>query len=412
MFQFRTFNAIIELPKLQVRGAKMHDSSYYENLGPSEVYDLQENEGVEGLIRVLRHNPHKEVISLVMNALGELKDKKAVDTIIEKGLKSEYVSIRDAAIRALEKIGSDEATEPLIYVMLKYKNTRAAAIRALGKIKDSRAVKSLIMLMHDENEELLVRKEAAQALGSIGGKEAVAGLIASLDSGTFELNERIAQELVKLGETAVMPLIAMLSGDSEGIMWKAATILGEIGDKRAVKPLIALLLDDSKDECDRGNYVATALGKIGDTEAVDPLIELALKRDENTLTCMSIRALGNIGDDRAAEPLIGILEDESTVNLAHLRLETCWALGKLKDVRSTEPLIKILEGSSDNKFGLADAAASALVQLDDDRIELPLLRYYGCTLDSLISSKAFKQIEQQAMVEGLSKLLARLISKY
>jgi HEAT repeat protein len=347
-----------------------------------------------------------------MNALGELKDKKAVDTIIEKGLKSEYVSIRDAAIRALEKIGSDEATEPLIYVMLKYKNTRAAAIRALGKIKDSRAVKSLIMLMHDENEELLVRKEAAQALGSIGGKEAVAGLIAALKSVTVELNERIAQELVKLGETAVMPLIAMLSGDSEGIMWKAATILGEIGDKRAVKPLIALLLDDSKDECDRGNYVATALGEIVNAEAVDPLIELALKREENTLKCMSIRALGNIGDDRAVEPLIQILENESTVNLAHLGLETCWALGKLKDVRSTEPLIKILEGSQDNKFGLADAAASALVQLDDDRIELPLLRYYGFTLDSLISSKAFKQIEQQAMVEGLSKLLARLISKY
>jgi HEAT repeat protein len=173
-----------------------------------------------------------------------------------------------------------------------------------------------------------------------------------------------------------------------------------------------LLLDDSKDECDRGNYVATALGEIVNAEAVDPLIELALKREENTLTCMSVRALGNIGDDRAVEPLIQILEDESTVNLAHLRLETCWALGKLKDARATEPLIKILEGSRDNKFGLADAAASALVQLDDDRIELPLLRYYGGTLDSLICSKAFKQIEQQAMVEGLSKLLARLISKY
>jgi HEAT repeat protein len=301
----------------------MHDSSNYENLGPSEVYDLQENEDIEGLIRVLTHNPHKEVIRLAINTLGELKDKKAVETIIEKGLKSEYVSIRDAAIRALEKIGNNEATEPLIYMMLKYKNTRAAAIRTLGKIKDSRAVKSLIMLMHDENEKLRVRKEAAQALGSIGGKEAVSGLIASLDSGTVELNERIAQELVKLGETAVMPLITMLSGDNEGIMWKVVTILGEIGDKRAVKPLIVLLLDDSKGECDRGNYVALALGKIGDAEAVDPLIELALKREENMLTCMSVRALGDIGDDKAVEPLIAVLEDENTINSAHLSLDAC-----------------------------------------------------------------------------------------
>ena len=390
----------------------MPDSSYYENLGPSEVYDLQENEGVEGLIRVLRHNHHKEVIRLAINALGDIKDKKAVETIIEKGLKSEYVSIRDAAIKALGKIKSDKATEPLIYMMLKDKDTRAAAIRSLGKTKDSRAVKSLIMLMHDENEELRVRKEAAQALGNIGGKEAVLGLIAALDSGTVELNEKITQELVKLGEMSVMPLIKMLSGDNEGIMWKAATILGEIGGKRAVKPLIALLLDDSKDECDRGNYVATALGEIGDAEAVDPLIELTLKREENTLTCMSVRALGDIGDDRTVEPLIQILEDENTNSFAHLKLEACSALGKLKDARATEPLMKILEGCRDNKFGLADAAALALVQLDDDRIELPLLRYYGYTLDSLISSKAFEQIGQQVIFEGFSKLVARLISEY
>jgi len=393
-------------------GAKMLDSSYYENLGPSEVYDLQENEGVEGLIRVLRHNHHKEVIRLAINALGDIKDKKAVETIIEKGLKSEYVSIRDTAIKALGKIKSDKATEPLIYMMLKDKDTRAAAIRSLGKTKDSTAVKFLIMLMHDQHEELRVRKEAAQALGNIGGKEAVLGLIAALDSDIDELSERVSQELVKLRKTSLLPLITMLNCDNERIMWKAATILGEIGDKRAVKPLIALLLDDSKDECERGNYAATALGKIGDAEAVNPLINLASKHGEDMLTCMSVRTLGDIGDDRAVEPLIAILEDESTINLAHLRLETCWALGKLKDVRSTEPLMKILEGCRDNKFGLADAAALALVQLDDDRIELPLLRYYGYTLDSLISSKAFEQIGQQVIFEGLSKLVDRLISKY
>jgi HEAT repeat protein len=390
----------------------MPDPSYYENLGPSEIDDLEENEGVEGLIRVLMNNHHKEVIRLAMNALGEIKDKKAVEPIIEIGLKSEYVSIRDAAIKALGKIGSDEATEPLIYMMLKDKDTRTAAIQALGKIRDSRAVKSLVMLIHDENEELRVREEAAQALGNIGGKEAVLGLIAALGSDMDELSERISQELVKVGETSVIPLITMLNGANERIMWKAATILGEIGDKGAVKPLIALLLDDSKDEWDRGNYVAAALGKIGDAEAVDLLIELASKHTNDPLTCRSVGALGDIGDDRAVEPLIAILEDENTINLVHLRLETCWALGKLRDVRATEPLIKILEGSRGNKFGLADAAASALVQLDDDRIGLPLLRYYGYTLHQIMSSKAFEQIGQQVMFEGLSKLIARLISKH
>jgi hypothetical protein len=61
---------------------------------------------------------------------------------------------------------------------------------------------------------------------------------------------------------------------------------------------------------------------------------------------------------------------------------------------------------------LADASASALVQLDDDRIEFPLLRHYENKLGTVIGSKAFEQIGQQVMVEGLSKLLARLINKY
>ena len=52
--------------------------------------------------------------------------------------------------------------------------------------------------------------------------------------------------------------------------------MGEIGDEKALQPLLSLLVNESEDEYFRGNYVAVALGKIKNTQAVEPLIELEL----------------------------------------------------------------------------------------------------------------------------------------
>lgn len=172
-----------------------------------------------------------------------------------------------------------------------------------------------------------------------------------------------------------------------------------------------MLLDGIKDEYDRGYYVAIALGRIGNSGAVEPLIKLASEHTEDMLTCMSVRALGDIGDDRAVEPLIAILEDEDTADCSHLRLETCYALGEIRDARAIESLIRILGDPRANLAAVQDATAFALVQFDDDRIELPLLKYYKAKLYSMINSKTLGQDEQQRMLEGIEKLITRLIDK-
>jgi len=387
----------------------MHGPEDYMNYGNSEVFAMAGNKDVEGLIGVLIYNKNKHVKKRAIFALGEIKDKKAVEPLIEVGLKSGLITIRSAAIRALGDLESNEAVESLIYVMLRDKDNldSAEAARALGKIKDGRAIKPLSMLMNDEAEDLDVRKEMAEALGKIATEEAIHSLIAALD----ELREKVSEVLKEVGEPAVMPLIGALSGDNEPIIWEVSTILGEIRDKRAVKPLITLLLDGSKDDYKRGDYVAVALGRIGDTGAVEPLIQLASEHTEDVLTCMSVRALGDIGDDKAVEPLIAILEDEGTADCSHLRLETCWALGKIRDVRAIESLIRILGDPRNNLAAVRDAAASALVQLDDDRIELPLLKYYKGKLDSIINSETSVENVHQGTLEGVAKLITRLIDK-
>ncbi|MFC1977769.1 HEAT repeat domain-containing protein [Chloroflexota bacterium] len=389
----------------------------YMNYDSSDVFVMAKNKDVEGLIGILKYSKNKNAVKQAIFALGEIKDKKAVEPLVELMLEIKPIAIILAAIRALGDMESNEAIEPLIYVMLKNRSTTLEAVRSLGKIKDGRAIKTLSMLMNDEAEDLDVRKETAEALGKIATEEAIHSLIAALN----ELGDTVLEVLKEVGEPAVMPLIAVLSGGNEPIIWEVSTILGEIRDKRAVKPLITLLLDESKYDSKKGGYVAVALGRIGDTGAVEPLIELASKHIEDMLTCMSVRALGDIGDHRAVDALIAILDDERTIECSHLRLETCWALGKIRDVRAIESLIRILGDTRNNLASIQnvqDAAALALVELNDDRIELPLLRYFKKQLG--IDTRAIFQMPEYdeygndkhgTVLRALGKLIARLIDK-
>ncbi len=80
----------------------------------------------------------------------------------------------------------------------------------------------------------------------------------------------------------------------------AAERLGEIGDRRAVEPLIrALDLTDSPTQC----AAIRALVKIGDRRAVEPLIELLEKDCWHSVTANAAWALGEFRDRRAAAAL-------------------------------------------------------------------------------------------------------------
>lgn len=84
----------------------------------------------------------------------------------------------------------------------------------------------------------------------------------------------------------------------------AAKELGEIGDARAVVPLIGLLQDAIlKVRIE----VIKALGDMADNRAVEPLIEI-LEHDYAELQTEAAVALGKIGDSRAVEPLSGAIE--------------------------------------------------------------------------------------------------------
>src|ERR1700730_6296255 len=56
-----------------------------------------------------------------------------------------------------------------------------------------------------------------------------------------KVRERVAEALVKIGSAAVEPLLATLKDSDSLVQMAVAKALGQIGDARAVEPLIELI---------------------------------------------------------------------------------------------------------------------------------------------------------------------------
>lgn len=106
--------------------------------------------------------------------------------------------------------------------------------------------------------------------------------------------------------------------DEQGSMYVragAARALGELGDSRAVEPLITALKDENAHVRRRATW---ALGELGDPRAVEPL-RVALKDEDETVRADAATALEKLGNARAVEPLRAALEDEDSRKPAETR---------------------------------------------------------------------------------------------
>lgn len=103
------------------------------------------------------------------------------------------------------------------------------------------------------------------------------------------------------------PLSALHDPDPK-VRMNAASVLGILREKDAVKPLISALKDP--DSGVRTN-AAGALGKIGDRKAIPALIK-AIKDPEPMVRVNSISSLAMLRDGRAIKPIVGALNDPDT----------------------------------------------------------------------------------------------------
>jgi hypothetical protein len=134
-----------------------------------------------------------------------------------------------------------------------------------------------------------------------------------------------------------------LGDEDESVRSSAADALGELGDLRAVEPLLTALEDE--DESVRSS-AADALGNLGDPKAVEPLLT-ALGDEAYIVRYFAGYALRNLGDPRAVEPLLTALEDENE----RVRSSAAHALGNLGDPRAA-PLLAVKCSTYQHGFAL------------------------------------------------------------
>ena len=163
---------------------------------------------------------------------------------------------------------------------------------------------------------------------------------------------------------SVNQLIDQLKDSNASVRIDAAIALGQTGDARAIKPLIAAWRDS--DENVRGTALS-AVSKIG-LPAVEALVD-AMKHPEIGVRTKASCALDHIGelmgaakDFRAIEPLIDAFSEESH----RIRTHLASTLGKLGGLRAFQPLIKELK----NPKGAHVRTAEALGKLGDAHLRI------------------------------------------
>ena len=345
-------------------------------LGPPNIEKLKARGDVGGLVKALGYNERPEI-----------------------GWR-----VREDAAEALVEIGPPAVEGLILGLGDIYADDRAAA--ALGKIGDPRAVAPLVTALQNE----YLRRDAGEALARLGAP-AIEPLIAALRDPDADVRKVATRALVEIGGPSFDPLFVALREDRCA---DAAVALGEIGDRRAVEPLIMAL--GAGNEA-MSAAAAMALGKLKDALAVEPLIR-ALSDRAGDVRANAAKALGEIGDRRAVEPLIAALHDQDR----DVRFGAVWALGEIGDARAVEPLIGALEttrvrplghdfvagGGRDREWMVPEAAADALGRIRDPRAVEPLITALAKSDRRVgaMSAWALGRIGDQRAIEPLIDALA------
>ena len=231
-----------------------------------------------------------------------------------------------------------------------------------------------------------VRVQALRRLGELPLKISRRHIIRCLNDTDFAVQRQAAQLAVTKKVQQARPFFRRwLSNWDERLRVLGADNLGELGDSRAVAPLVRALIDPEQKV---RLSVIKALGKLSSTDGkeITPLLGrltdpgmvvrkaavevLAKKKDRRVVIPLIGRwqdgsrevrgavakALGEVGDKGAGPTLMRMSRDFSE----DVALEAIEALGKLRYEVATELLIELLHGGRTRSRGKAAEALAAL----------------------------------------------------
>ena len=259
----------------------------------------------------------------------------AVDTTVGAGSDTATRSANRTNARIAEALGEigDPRAGPTLLRLARSKDdyVRLEAVQALGEVKFKEAVPELSLLVDDPSAPPLLVKKAVVALGHIGDPAAIPALQHALvlERQGVSLLPEASYALFQLGPAAVPPLIRVAKDEDPAYLkWarennrapagtyaKAALVLGDLGDQRAVPVLLERLRYKDPDPLPGTarlltnlvrQFAANALGRLRSKDAAAPILALVQTRDPQDLDLVSFasESLVWIGDRAQAKELM------------------------------------------------------------------------------------------------------------
>lgn len=297
---------------------------------------------------------------VAIHALGQVGGVGAFSFLTKLQERGESVNENMAAMEALGMLGvrlggkhQRRIFDGLMRIFIRGDGPqRCAATRALGALRDTRALDPLLQAAIHARGEL--QCAAVQALGMLADPQAVPPLISILTSSEYHVRQDTANALVRIGQVAIGPSLAVLRHPDAEIRRSVIEVLGKLRAREAVAELIGQVADR---HVEVRQAAVNALGMIGDPTAVDALIK-ALEDPEADVRKEAAMMLSGFGDERAVGPLCLALWDADMT----VRWFAAYTLGTIRDPRAARPLCQVLGDRSEN---VVRAAADALLRIGD-----------------------------------------------
>ena len=196
-----------------------------------------------------------------LKVLGEVGDKSIVPEILPS-LWDDSDNVRYEAVRALGRLGGDEAVQHLVRIARKDPRDfiRREAVRFLRRCGQGHAGVLDLARKHLKDPSRDVRVQCARLLAGFQDKKSILPLLKAMADPHWSVRESAEVALLNFGRDAAELLVGALRSASWTTRFRAARLLGEIGDPEAVSPL------------------ESALARRGERKAVRGVIESSLKR--------------------------------------------------------------------------------------------------------------------------------------
>jgi HEAT repeat protein len=158
-------------------------------------------------------------------------------------LKDDSDNVRLEAVKALAEVNGPKSIDPLIAVAKKDRDpyVRFEAVRQLRRVGVGypQVLDLALSALKDPNRD--VRSQSAWLLGNFQNNRSIQPLLDAMADNHWSVRESAEHALMNFGKQAIPHLLNALKSDSWTTRFRAARMLGEIGDSKAIEALESLL---------------------------------------------------------------------------------------------------------------------------------------------------------------------------